>query len=76
MHVLGDGERQFGAGVGQRRVQWLSIWHPAQQVDVVADQAVVIAVHGSDVGGGAYLNPGGRIDIRLCTRIRARTGSR
>jgi hypothetical protein len=60
VHVPGDGERQFGAGVGQRRVQRLSIDHPAQQVDVVADQAMVIAVHGADVGGGTYLDLGRR----------------
>lgn len=60
MHVPGDGQRQLSAGASQCGMQWLSVQHPAEQVDVIADQAVVITVNGADVSGGADLDLGGR----------------
>ncbi len=55
VHIRGDGQGQFSTGTGQRRAQRLGVQHPEEQVDIVADQPMVIAVHGPEAGGHAYL---------------------
>jgi hypothetical protein len=59
VHVCGDSEREPGAGAVQVRLQRLGVQHPEQQVDVVADQVVLVAVDGAEVGGGADLSRAG-----------------